>query len=88
MQAQWLHHPHKNVTSSCGSKQGDLEIRDINLAGKRDLVIDVSLVRDFTGNNRRDDFRRNGQLRYDDPDLLFGRRKVAKVRGSRGNYAG
>ena len=33
-----------NVTSSCGSKNGDLKIRD-NLMGKRDLVMDVGQVR-------------------------------------------
>ena len=60
----------KNVTSSRGSKKGDLEIRDINLAGKRDLVIDVAIVHDFSGNCLRD-AQRNGQLRYDDPDLLL-----------------
>jgi hypothetical protein len=27
-----------------------LEIRDINLTGKRDLVIDVALIDDFSGN--------------------------------------
>ena len=62
----------KNVTSSRGSKKGDLEIRDINLAGKRDLVIDVALVHDFLG-NRSCDARRNGQVCYDDPDLLLNR---------------
>ena len=50
----------KNVTSSRGFKKGDLEIRDINLAGKRDFVIDVSLFHEFMGNSRRDDYRRNG----------------------------
>ena len=60
----------KNVTPSRGSKKGDLEIRDINLGGKRDLVIDVALVHDFSGNCSRD-ARCNGQLRYDDPDLLL-----------------
>ena len=69
----------KNVTSSRGFKKGDLEIRDINLAGKLDLVIDVSLVHEFTGNSRSDDYRHNGQLRYDDPDLLLHNAANAKV---------
>ena len=68
----------KNVTSRRGSKKGDLEIRDINLAGKRDLVIDVALVYDFSGDCSRD-ARRNGQLRYDDPDLLLNNAARAKV---------
>ena len=38
----------KNVTSSRGSKKkGDLEICDINLAEKRNLVIDVALVHEL-----------------------------------------
>ena len=62
----------KDVTSSRGSKKGDLEIQDINLGGQRDLVIDVALVHDFSGNSR--DAHRNGQLRYDDPNLLLNKR--------------
>ena len=34
----------KYVTSSLGRKKGDLEIRNIILAGKRDMAIDVALV--------------------------------------------
>ena len=88
MQAQRLDHPTqlRNVTSSRGSKGGDLEIRGINLAGKHDFVIDLSLVHDFTGNSRRDDFRRNGQLRYDDPDLLLYKAASAKVQKYREDY--
>jgi hypothetical protein len=56
--------PRKNVTSSRGSKKGNLEIRDINLAGQRDLVVYVALVHDFSGNVWRD-ARHNGQLRCD-----------------------
>ena len=43
------------------------------------MVIDVSLVHDFTGNSRRDDYRHNGQLRYDDPDLLLHNAANAQV---------
>ena len=61
--------------------------KDINLAGKRDLVIDVSLVHDFTENSRRDDYRRNGQLRYDDPDLLLHNAANAEVQEYREDYS-
>ena len=77
---------HKNVTSSRGSKKGDVEIKDINLAGQRDLVIDVALVHDFSGNCLRD-ARRNGQLRYDDPDLLLNNATSAKVQKYREDYS-
>ena len=61
--------------------------KDINLAGKRDLVIDVSLVHDFTENSRRDDYRRNGQLRYDDTDLLLHNAASAKVQKYSEDYS-
>ena len=67
----------KDVTSSRGSKKGDLEIQDINLGGQRDLVIDVALVHDFSRNLR--DAHRNGQLRYDDPNLLLNTAASAEV---------
>ena len=46
-----------------------LEIRVINLAGKRNIAIDVALVHYFS-DNCWCDVSRNGQLHYDDPDVL------------------
>ena len=59
---------------------------DINLAGKSHLVIDVALVHDFSGDCWRD-VRRNGQLRYDDPDMLLNNAADAKARKYREAYA-
>ena len=50
-------------------------------------MIDVSLFHDFTGNSWRDDYRRNGQLRYDDPDLLLHNAANAKVQKYREDYS-
>jgi hypothetical protein len=62
----------KNVTCSRGSKKGDSTWRSerSNSPGKANVVSDVTLVRDFSGNCQCD-ARRNGQLRSDDPDLLL-----------------
>ena len=43
----------RNVTSSRGGQKGDLQIQNINLAGKPHLVIDVALVHDFSGDSKR-----------------------------------
>ena len=53
----------RTVTSSSGGQKGDLQIQNINLAGKTHLVIDVALVRDFPDDCWRD-VSRNGKLRY------------------------
>ena len=52
----------KHVTSSRRRIKGDLEIRIINLAGKRDTVIKVALQGIFSGDCWRD-LSSNGQLR-------------------------
>jgi len=76
----------RNVTSSRGGQKGDLQIQNINLAGRTHLVIDVACVHDFSGDCWRD-VRRNGQLRYDDPDMLLNNAADAKVRKYREAYA-
>jgi len=76
----------RNVTSSRGGQKGDLQIQNINLAGKTHLVIDVACVHDFQGACLRD-VRRNGQLRFDDPDMLLNNAADAKVRKYREAYA-
>ena len=63
-----------------------MEIIDINLAVKLDLLIDVALIRDFSG-NCLGDARRNGQLRYDDPDLFLNNAASAKVQKYREDYS-
>jgi len=76
----------RNVTSSRGGQKGDLQIQNINLAGRTHLVIDVACVHDFSGDCWRD-VRRNGQLRFDDPDMLLNNAADAKVRKYREAYA-
>ena len=49
------------------------------------MVIDVALVHDFSGNLR--DAYRNGQLRYDDPNLLLNNVTRAKVQKYRDDYS-
>ena len=51
------------------------------------MVIDVSLVHEFTGNSRHDDYRRDGQLHSDDPDLLLHHAANAKVQKYREDYS-
>ena len=76
----------RNVTSSRGGQKGDLQIQNINLPGKTHLVIDVALVHDFSGDCWRD-VRRNGQLRYADPDMLLNNAADVKVWRYREAYA-
>jgi hypothetical protein len=76
----------RNVTSSRGGQKGDLQIQNIDLAGKTHLVIDVALVHDFSGDCWRD-VSRNGQLRYADPDMLLNNAADVKVRKYREAYA-
>ncbi len=76
----------KHVTSSRGGQKGDLQIRNINLAGTSDLIIDVALVHDYSGDCRRD-VHRNGQLRHADPDTLLNNAADGKVRKYREAYA-
>ena len=74
----------RTVTSSRGGQKGDLQIQNFNLAGKTQLVIDVALVHDFSGDCWRD-VSRNG--RYADPDMLLNNATNAKVRKYREAYA-
>ena len=76
----------RTVTSSHGGQKGDLQIQNVNLAGKTHLVIDGALVHDFLSDCWRD-VRRNGQLCYADPDMLLNNAANAKVRKYREAYA-
>ena len=76
----------RNVTSSRGRQKGDLQIQNINLAGKTHLVIDVALVHDFSGDCWRD-VNRNGQLRDADPDMLLNNAADVEVRRYLETYA-
>jgi hypothetical protein len=69
----------RNVTSGRGGQKGDLQIQNINLAGKSHLVMDVALVHDFSGDCWRD-VSRNGQLRYADSHMLLNNAADVKVR--------
>ena len=67
-----------DVTSipAVASRRENLEIRNVNLAGTRDLVIDVALIHEFSGDCWRDLSRKRKPC-YDDPDLLVN--NVARV---------
>ena len=63
-----------------------MQIQNMNLAGKIQLVIDVAPVHDFSGGCWRD-VSRNGKLRYSDPDVLLNNTANAKIRKYREAYA-
>ena len=61
---------HKRVLTSEGNRCADLEIRNIRVAGKTDLLVDVTLRHDFIGAGR--DGQTQGQLRNpDNPDHIL-----------------
>ena len=70
----------RTVAPRRGGQQGDLQIHNINLAGKANLVIDV--VHDFFSGECWRSVRQNGQLPSDDvdPDMLLNNAANAKVR--------
>ena len=76
----------RNVTSSREGQKGDLQIQNINLAGRAHLVLDVAMAHDFSG-DCWSDWGRNGQLRYADRDMLLNNAAEAKVRKYREAYA-
>ena len=49
------------------------------------MVIDVDRVHDFSGNSR--EAHCNGQLHYDDPNLLLNNAAIAKVQKYRDDYS-
>ena len=76
----------RTVTSSRRGQKRNFQIQNINFAGKTQVVIDVTLLHDFSGDCWRD-VSRNRQLRYADPDMLLNNAANAKVRKYREAYA-
>ena len=68
-------------------KAADLFIKDIQLAGMQDLVVDVSIIHEFHGDVLQD-VRRNGTLCHPDPSspALLDSKAKQKVLAYRDDY--
>ena len=76
---------HKRVLTSEGSRRADLEIRNICVAEKIDLLVDVTLRHDFVGAGRSG--LTQGQLRNpDNLDHIFESAAADKIRNYRDPY--
>ena len=76
----------KQVLTSEGSRRADLEIRNIRLADKVDLLVDVTIRHDFIGAGRSG--LTQGQLRNpDNPDRILEGAAADKIRNYRDAYA-
>jgi hypothetical protein len=58
---------------------GELEIKELNVAGMRDLIIDLAVVHEFQGNVVHPDC--HGNLRHPNPDKVLTDKAVAKAQG-------
>ena len=73
------------VATSRGSRRGDLEIRDANVADKAHLIIDVAMIHAFHG--ACDDIGRHGALRHaQNPDRALIDAAKRKVKDYRLDY--
>ena len=77
----------KNVPTSDGKRRADLFIKNIELAGQQDLIVDVSMIHEFHGDMMQD-VSRNGNLRHPDPTLpiLLDNKALKKVNLYREDY--
>ncbi len=76
----------KQVLTSEGSRRADLEIRNIRLADKVNLLVDVTICHDFIGAGRSG--LTQGQLRNpDNPDCILESAAADKIRNYRDAYA-
>ena len=77
----------KNVPTSNGKRRADLFIKHINLAGRQDLILDVSVIHEFHGDVMQD-VGRNGNLRHRDPTspILLDNKALRKVNLYREDY--
>jgi len=76
----------QQVLTSEGSRHADLEIRNIWLADKVDLLVDVTIRHDFIGDGRSG--LTQGQLRNPDkPDRILESATTDKIRNYRDAYA-
>jgi hypothetical protein len=74
------------VLTSEGSRRANLEIRNIRLADKVDLLVDVTICHDFIGDGRSG--LTQGQLRNpDNPDHILENAAADKIRNYRDAYA-
>ena len=74
------------MLTSEGSRRADLEIRNIRLADKVDLLVDVTIRHDFIGAGRSG--LTQGQLRNpDNPDRILESAAADKIRNYRDAYA-
>jgi hypothetical protein len=76
----------KHVLTSEGSRRADLEIRNIRLADKVNLLVDVTIRHDFIGAGRSG--LTQGKLRNpDNPDHILESAAADKIRNYRDAYA-
>ena len=77
----------RNIPESRGQRRADLFIKDIQLAGMQDLVVDVSIIHEFHGDVLQD-VRRNGTLCHPDPSspALLDSKAKQKVLAYRDDY--
>ena len=76
----------KSVPTSDGYRRADLHVVGAHLMGKDDLVVDVTVRHDFTGDAR--DVLRHGTLRNPDrPNQLLDQAAADKIRNYRELYA-
>jgi hypothetical protein len=76
---------HKRVLTSEGSRRADLEVRNIRVAQKTDLLIDVTIRQPFIGAGRSG--HNQGQLRNpDNPDHILESAAADKIRNYRDPY--
>ena len=68
------------VSHSRGLKKGDLEIKNLNVAGTSNLIIDTCIVHDFHGSTA--DVAQHGGLRYQDPNRVLNDAAVKKIEGN------
>jgi hypothetical protein len=70
----------RHVSHSRGQRRGDLEIKNLNVAGTANLIIDTSMVHDFHGSTA--DVNQHGDLRHHDPNRVLNDAAVKKIVGN------
>jgi hypothetical protein len=68
------------VSNSSGQKRGDLEIKNLNVAGTVNLIIDTCIVYEFHGSTA--DVAQHGGLRHHDLNLVLNDEAVKKIEGN------
>jgi hypothetical protein len=70
----------RHMSYSRGQKRGDHEIKNLNVAGTANLIIDTCMVHDFHGSTA--DVAQHGGLRHHDPKWVFNDAVVKKIVGN------